>query len=57
MKITVKSIKFLIELDDGNQVEVEMSPDGKEFLSVKPLFQPMGLIFYLDKHPLLKAYE
>jgi len=57
MRVTIQSVKLLLECDNGNKVEVEMSPDGKEFLSVKPLFQPIGLIFYLNRHPLLEAYE
>ena len=49
MKILRKTIKWLIDLDDnGSLVEIETTEDGKEWIYVKPLFRPTGLVFYLD---------
>lgn len=49
MKILRKTIKWLVDWDEkGNFVEMETTEDGKEFIYVKPLTRPTGLVFYLD---------
>lgn len=50
MKILRKTIKWLIDLDEkGSLVEIETTEDGREWLYVKPLTRPVGLVFYLDR--------
>ena len=48
MTILRKTIKWLVDWDDGSLVEFETTEDGKELLYVKPLSRPIGLVFYLD---------
>ena len=49
MKILRKTIKWVVDWDNRNNfVEIETTEDGKEYLYVKPLVQPSGLIYYLD---------
>jgi len=49
MKVLRKTIKWLIDWDGKNNlVEIETTEDGREFVSVKPLTRPIGLVFYLD---------
>jgi hypothetical protein len=58
MKILRKTIKWLVDWDEkGNFVEMETTEDGKEFIYVKPLTRPMGLVFYLPPKPFELLYD
>jgi len=50
MKAWIKETIWRYRLDDGNEVEVSYDSDGL-INWVKPLFKPVGLIFYLDPVP------
>lgn len=47
MKRVLKYIVWIYELSDGNKVEIAYNGNN-EIEYIKPLFKPVGLVFYLN---------